>query len=415
MFNSFCEIDAGTFENEVETKRFEFNKLSNDRWAPLLERVVAESRLPVNSGFGTYLVNNTSSDVLEDKNYDEIIRALKKYGEPFEDVSPREIPFYRPESKYRATRAVLLPREGWVNPAQFMMALEAILAASNQVMFVDDSCVRLDHSGGKIEAAATENSGAIAADKFLLCNGASFTATVEKSNLGLNFMRIFYGAGATLLVKTGDATLSNCVRTPNRGLACGLYAAPQTSEHTLIGASNFISPTPVEHVRLTSVYTMLKSAMEQLNSNYYRAELVRVNLGWRPTSSDTLPLLGKTSIANLLVATGTKRDGFHCSPVIAEFLADLMILGKSDRNFSLFDPERKPIRYLTRQEAIKSLVRHSINAAYQHDYVPAKNRMTEDLEAYYFAEFSKLHDAVGANDWGIPPELKDMYKYGHIK
>lgn len=26
-----------------------------------------------------------------------------------------------------------------------------------------------------------------------------------------------------------------------------------------------------------------------------------------------------------------------------------------------------------------------------------------------------LHDKVGANDWGIPPEMHDMYRYGHAK
>lgn len=25
----------------------------------------------------------------------------------------------------------------------------------------------------------------------------------------------------------------------------------------------------------------------------------------------------------------------------------------------------------------------------------------------------RLHDQVGAHDWGIPPEMLDMYRYGH--
>jgi hypothetical protein len=25
----------------------------------------------------------------------------------------------------------------------------------------------------------------------------------------------------------------------------------------------------------------------------------------------------------------------------------------------------------------------------------------------------RLHDHIGAFDWGIPPEMLDMYRYGH--
>jgi len=30
------------------------------------------------------------------------------------------------------------------------------------------------------------------------------------------------------------------------------------------------------------------------------------------------------------------------------------------------------------------------------------------------ADLEALHDKLGATDWGIPPELVDMYRYGHI-
>lgn len=415
MFNSFCEIDAGTFGNPVEVEKFEFNRLANGRWPGLLERIRADAGANVSAGFGTYLINNSGSDTLEDENFDQILAALHRYEEPFEEVNPREIPHYRPEARHRASRALYIPREGWVNPIELIEALSTILARSPNVRFVDDICVRLSQKAGRVTAAWTEHSGEVTAEQFLVCNGASFSSLVDASNLGIDFQRVFYGVGATVLLETGIETLSNCIRTPNRGLACGLYSAPQSSHETVVGASNFISPGPTLHVRLTSIYTILRSIMEQLNQAYYRAELIRINVGWRPTSSDTLPMLGATSIANLFVATGTKRDGLHCSPVIAEFIADLLVEGKSAYQFELFNPERKLNRYLPRDAAIATLVRHTMNAAYQHDFVPAKNRMSEDLEAYYTMEFTKLHDDVGALTWGIPAELKDMYRYGHIK
>ncbi len=108
--------------------------------------------------------------------------------------------------------------------------------------------------------------------------------------------RIFYGIGCSVLLATAEATLTHCIRTPNRGLACGVYARRRAILQTLIGASNLISPEPEEHARVTSVYALLQAAMEQISADYYRSQLLKVNVGWRPTSEDTLPLLGATSI-----------------------------------------------------------------------------------------------------------------------
>ena len=166
--------------------------------------------------------------------------------------------------------------------------------------------------------------------------------------------------------------------------------------------------------RVTSVYTLLKSAVEQINSDYYRADLTAVNLGWRPTSEDTLPMIGGTEIANLLVATATKRDGLHCSPLIAECIVDVMSSGRSKYDISLFKPDRKPVKTMTRKDAVEVFVRHTMNANYQHDFRPAKNRMLEQMERMYRQEIEELHDKAGAHDWGIPPEMVNMYRYGHI-
>jgi glycine oxidase len=40
--------------------------------------------------------------------------------------------------------------------------------------------------------------------------------------------------------------------------------------------------------------------------------------------------------------------------------------------------------------------------------------MLEDLEHYYTDDLNKLHDKVGAYDWGIPPEMVTMYRYNKI-
>jgi len=417
MLNSFCEVETSTLKNPIERQKFLFNKSSNSLWPELLKEIESRSGVRLEYGFGTFLINNSASDRLEDLNFDAILQALKEFNEPYETIECRDIPQYKPASAKRAGRAICVTREGWLNPILLFQALKEILQKSGRVQFVNGVCSRmvLDKSQQHVESVELSTTDRIVADQFLLCPGANFTRIVENSNLGDHFMKIFYGVGSTLLLKTGENTLKKCIRTPNRGLACGIYSAPQNESHTIIGASNFIAPEAVNHPRVTSVYTLLKSAMEQINSDFYRSELVKVNVGWRPTSADTLPLIGATSISNLAVATGTKRDGLHCSPVISEYLSDILLKRKSKHDLSLFKPERKMVRVYTREEAIKMAVTHTLNAAYQHDFEPPKNRMLDDLEAYYTQQFTDLHEKIGARTWGIPPEMLDMYKYGHIK
>ena len=219
--------------------------------------------------------------------------------------------------------------------------------------------------------------------------------------------------GASILLLTEEKTLTNCIRTPNLGLACGLYSAPHRGGRTLIGASNHISHFPEEGARLTSVQVLMSACQEQIQRGFYNSKILKVNLGWRPTSEDTMPLLGETPIKNLFVATGNKRDGLHSSPFISQELAKALLGQPALQGFEEFQPSRKPIRFLKRDKAIEMAVEHTINAAFQHGMRASAGRMLEDLSKHYQQQFEDLHDQVGAKDWGIPPEMLNMYKYGH--
>ena len=158
----------------------------------------------------------------------------------------------------------------------------------------------------------------------------------------------------------------------------------------------------------------MKSAMEQLNYSYYKSRVSFVNIGWRPTAEDTIPLIGLTDIGNLQVATGTKRDGFHCSPLIAKSLIDNIIGVLPSFDLSLFKPDRKPVKVMTIEESISNYAKHSMNANFQHDFVPPKNKLVEELYEMYSNDIRQLHFNLGIDSWGIPPEMVEMYRYGHV-
>jgi glycine/D-amino acid oxidase-like deaminating enzyme len=435
MLNSFAEIEAGGLESELDLYRFELSHLATQMWPKFEKEIIEAAGSTLPSGCaqcqgcsgggcfacGTYVVNNTAADELDDENFDAIAAALKDFNEPHEFVSPRDIPNYMPMQRHRATRALLIHNEGWFNPRLMIEKLDAALARFHQVTFVDCEVASMHRVAGLVDHVVLADGNVLSADKYVLATGATVTDVLARSNLDIDVQRIFYGVGVSVEIRSPDHPHTKCIRTPNRGLACGLYSVPyflepnQPNDHVLIGASNFVSASPYSYGRLTSVESLMRGAMEQINTNFYRADLVRVNVGWRPTSQDTYPVLGKTSIDNLIIATGTKRDGFHLAPVISEKIVALLFGESLEPNFDWFAPERRPLRFLSREKAIATAVRHQMSAAYQHGFTPSLNRMPDQLVQMNKDNLERLHDQVGAHDWGIPPEMLDMYRYGHAR
>lgn len=429
MLNSFAEVEHGALETEFDRYRFELSQRAARDWPGFAQRIIdaagssSFSATGASPQFdcGTFVVNNAAADDLDDENFDAIVAALRDYNEPHAFVQPGDIPNYQPEQRYRALRCVYIEREGWMNPAQVVSSLDAALRASGRVVFENDKVFRLAHENGRVTGCKCASGKMVSGDVYLLATGATLTGLLAASELALPIQRVFYGMGVSVKIRSEGHAHTHCVRTPNRGLACGVYTAPHSYDpvkktgHILIGATNLISPEPLHAARVANVESLLKAAIQQINTHFYRAELTQINVGWRPTSLDTQPLLGKTSIDNLFVASGTKRDGFHMAPIIAANLSAMLSGEQPDPRFAQFDPERKPLRLLTRQAAVDKAVRHQMSAAYQHGFTPPTSRMPDLIRQKIRDDVEKLHDEVGAHDWGIPPEMLDMYRYGHAR
>lgn len=433
MLNSFAELESDTLDTEIGRYKFDLSRAAAKSWPDFLMKIIksagedAEKICPDYNGqrqdgwfdTGTYIINNTRTDDLDDENFNAIVRALKAYHEHFEWVEPIDIPNYAPKQAARSTRSIYINNEGWFNPKILIEMLESILKRHPQVTMVDKYVSKLSQRGSEIDFVQTDDGEIIHGDKFLLAAGAATTDLVRDSALSISMQRVFYGIGVTLHLYSPDHPHKKCVRTPNRGLACGLYSAPYyqgpniANDHVAIGASNFISAVPCNRGRLTSVSTLMAGTIEQINADFYKAELVKVNVGERPLSQDGYPLVGLTSIKNLSIATGTKREGIHLAPVLSEKLVNIIMDNHVDAQFAKLRPERPLIHELSREAAIKKTIKHLMSAVYQHGFVPPDGKMIKMLKDKYEDDLQRLHDKVGAFNWGIPADMIDMYRYGH--
>ena len=435
MLNSYAEFNPLTLKTKAGSAYFDISRKATKAWPKFIEDLFdwskdgAQKNLPHKAdifksgyfGMGTYILNNTSSDEFDDANFESIIYALNKFKEPYEFVNPKEIPNYLPSQKKRAIKSIFIPGEGWLNPNLIIEQLDKILKNHEKVSYIDSSVDSLEFKNDEIVSAKVLNGENISGDNYLIANGASAGELISKSNLEINIQKMFYGVGVSIQLDTQGNPHSNCVRTPNRGGGCGVYSIPHylgegmSKDHIMIGATNYISPEPKKYPRISGVETLMSSAINEINNNFYAATLIKINVGWRPTTQDTFPLLGRSSVKNLVIATGTKRDGFHNSPIISENIASIMRGNAVDNDFSIFTPERNFLKELKREDAIETIVNGLMSEHYQHDYNPPNIRMNEMVKRTHKEEVEKLHDKIGAIDWGIPHELVPMYRKGFAK
>jgi glycine oxidase len=88
-----------------------------------------------------------------------------------------------------------------------------------------------------------------------------------------------------------------------------------------------------------AVLQLLQSA-ERTLPGILKLPLVETWSGFRPGTPDGHPILGKTAVANLLLATGQYMDGILLAPIIAQTLTQLVQTGQTPAIIAPFAIER---------------------------------------------------------------------------
>lgn len=410
MLNSIAEVDSDTLDFPILRARLALNRLANrSTWTEFLRLLEDESGRSISYGFGTYVINNSKAGLLEDRNYDAILRALETFNEEYRFCTPNMIPKYKPQSNVRALRSLFLPNEGWVNPVQTLDALEISLSRYTNFELLDDCVESIVYRDNEVRGVKVRTGGTVSANCVLLANGAAMSDVLVASGLEELCLRVFYGVGVTALLRSESDTLTNCIRTPNRGLACGLYSAPQSPTETIVGATNAIWDSPRFEPTLSNVHTLLSNARTELSLNLDRSSIVRFNVGWRPITEDLMPLIGASPIQGLYIWNGMRRDGFHCAPVLSGLLSQVILGGVMPDEFKPFAVRTKPLKIYTRDESIERIVDHSLCGAFEHG-LDLGGLEPDLLERSFLRLATEVHDRLNLNSIGIHPEFFSYYR-----
>jgi glycine oxidase len=408
MLNTFGEVTKYTLASPASQAKFQLCVDALNRWPTWLEQLTDSSGVSdvdATATKGTTVLLNAKSGWLDNENFAALLAALAKFDEPFEEIDPGDVVGLDPIPDARPLRAVHLPREGAIDARTVLNALQ--LAVRKQgTSTVDATVSEILVRDGAVTGVRLDGGDVLRAGTVVLATGA-FTGTLPDSVLPPGSVPpVLCGKGiAAETVRVEQPGFEHVVRTPNRSGSCGLHLVPYGNGVEYIGATNLVYSTPAHVPDLGMSEFLIQVAREQLDRRLFASDLRRFLVGNRPVAVDLFPLIGRTTVAGLLLTTATYRDGFHCSPEIARLVAD-DILGERALADTLphFVPQRRPIESMSPQESAKEFAFHGVSASIEAGLKLPSHTDTSVLDGFYQQLAENFYETI-EHPVGLAPEI----------
>ncbi|QIB48399.1 NAD(P)/FAD-dependent oxidoreductase [Streptomyces aureoverticillatus] len=365
MLNCFGEATVSTLGDPASIAKFAVTRAALDAWPAWLDKLCDAAdgtRARRSMRQGTFIVLGAGAAESTISNFHAIRSALATYDEPFEEVVPAEIKGMAPEVNSRPVRALHLPREGAIDAREVLALLERALTTRG-VDVIPGTVEQLVISDGRVHGVRLADGETMSAPTVVVAAGSLTQRFIEQLPPGAVPLML-HGTGLGVLTQRHDAPgfgFGQVVRTPNQSGACGLHLVPLDDlGHEYIGGTNLPSFLPSAGPSIGVSFNLLRRACEDFDHRLGYSRIHRWLVGRRPVTLDGFPLLGAApSCRGLVFATGTYRDGFHSSPVIAAHLADVVLeRAVAHPYFDHFVPERPPIERTSVAAAIDEFVVH---------------------------------------------------------
>jgi glycine/D-amino acid oxidase-like deaminating enzyme len=414
MLNCFAELTSLSLKTQAGQAKFDLARESLNIWPSWIETINNDlgcSNNTLSLRAGTFVIHNTKSGKLDTVHYKAIIDALKKYNEPFEYVDPQAIEGLDPVDDARSLEALYLPNEGSINPQNVLMAFEEIFLLNQNVNLINDIAIDISHKKN-LFSIETKKGNILYSEKVILAAGAYCQVLIDKlPDIVRKIPRIFAGAGFSFTIEQNKFNpIKHVIRTPNRSGACGLHALPTTDGNLYIGASNNVYTAPQELPSAGLAHFLLECALEQINQELYKSRVHKWHTGNRPASLDTYPLIGETSIPGLWLISGTYRDGFHMSPLIAQDIANKILNQSGLIQHNIFAPERKLLHMLTKEESVTEAIEHYMSGAYERAMKLPKAGWDPLFRTMFSERLNKLFEELNI-EFGLTPDMLLMFEF----
>jgi glycine oxidase len=409
MNGCFGEITSDLLSSTWGRAKFGLDLEATARWDGWSEEIAAAAEAPVASlrrKTGTMVIlNGIGTNAIDSANFWLIESTLKELGKPYSILEEHEIQWISPQDSSRSFRALYLPEEHSVITPNYLAALETAFTRHGGSLI--DGVVRkfdVSHSTAACTAILADDSR-LAAENIVLAAGAHSHELLSDAlpEVAPWVPPMVSGCGVSVLIRNSKTRQPGCViRTPNRSFSCGLHAVPR-EDSLYVGATNWLANKPQSFANVNDLHFLLGCAMKQLHTNLSTGQIAALQVGNRPVPVDGFPLIGALPGTSWWLLTGTYRDGFHQSPLLARYLAQAIAAGNKSDLPAMFNPVRAPIEAATRERVVSQTVNHTLATGFESDWhmpVVLSNRLRSDLRRKYAMAADQLHEKFTP-----PPEV----------
>lgn len=311
-----------------ETALLAFNLMSAQRWPSFAEELAeASGRDPGYRQCGTVMVARDTDDQLA---LADLLAFRQRLGLQVQRLTGREVRTLEPGLSPRIRGGLLVEGDHQVDNRALVEALLA--GCTNSGVQVRRATARdVVIAGDRVSGVRLDDGSVLLASAVVLACGAA-SAALAGVPAGLVPVRPVKGQ---LLHLRGHLAGEPLARRVIRGL--DVYVVPRADGRLVVGATVEEMGTDLR-VTGGGVFELLRDAYELL-PGIAELELVETTAGLRPGTPDNAPLLGRTTLDGLVVATGHYRNGILLAPSTSDLVVEVLA-GKEPPELAAFDPRR---------------------------------------------------------------------------
>ncbi|MEU8269228.1 glycine oxidase ThiO [Sphaerisporangium sp. NPDC049002] len=244
----------------------------------------------------------------------ELAGFMEKLSLPVERLTGRECRRAEPMLAPSVRGGVLAPGDAWVDPRRVTAALLAALSRRG-VGMVADRVTGFAVEGDAVRGVRLAGGGAIAADQVVLAAGAWSGSLDGLPPEVLPPVRPV--KGQIMRLRGAPGFLGRCVRGVVHGSSA--YMVPRGDGEIVLGATQEEMGFDTR-VTAGALWELLRDARE-LVPGVTELEVTGLSAGLRPGTPDNLPVIGRTTLPGLVLATGHHRGGVLLCPLTADLVA----------------------------------------------------------------------------------------------
>lgn len=317
---------------------------SSRRWPAFVDELeaAADARIGYRAD-GTLLVAHDADDR---RVLDDLCAFMSELGLAAESMTSRACRRREPMLSPRVRGGVLAHDDHQVDPRRTVAALQRASTEAG-VTHVAARVARIDHDQSQVQGVTLADGTVLKAPQVVLAAGVTSAAIDGLPDHVRPPVRPVKGQILRVRGSAVQPLLSAAIRSIVHGR--NIYLVPREDGEVVIGATQEERGFETT-VTAGGVRELLDDAV-RIVPGVDELELTETIAGLRPGTHDNCPLIGRTGIDGLLLATGHHRSGVLLTPITAEAILDLLTGAVPDPVLNVADPDRPGARPRTGSEA----------------------------------------------------------------